>query len=249
MTSVLKNGAVFLHIPKTGGSWITRVLIELDLIAAPLGHEHTDWDRAFWNDRFHHDGKVLRSILRRSVRSRRALVRIKPDCFRFCFVREPLKWYESRWRFEQSRNWKRMGDELDPYKWHPNMMLSGLGSPDFNTFMHNVNKKRPGYLTEFYGWYVKPGIGFVGKQESLQDDLIKAFALMKLEIDPARVRAVEPVNETPSSIPKPEWDPKIRRETLRLEYASYVRFGYPVEEEQLGSAPKNVLRPEMSKLA
>ena len=128
-------------------------------------------------------------------------------------------------------------------------MLNGLGSPDFNTFMHNVNKKRPGYVTEMYGWYVRPGISFVGKMESLQEDLIKAFSLMKLDIDTTKIASFPKQNESLSHIPKPEWDPALKKQTLRLEYAGYVRFGYPVEEAQWGSASKNVRQAEMSKLA
>jgi hypothetical protein len=231
MAFLLKNGAVFLHVPKTGGTWIKHVLEELDLIAAPLGHIHNDWDRAFWHDKMHGDLKVLKYIFRRVLRSPRAQARIQPDCFKFCFIREPLRWYESYWRFMQALdwNWKTWGDERDPYKWHPCAMVNTLGSPDFNTFMHNVNKKRPGFVTEMYGWYVRPGIGFVGKQERLPRDLSTAFSLMNLDIDEAKITSVLRQNESPSHIPRPEWDPAVRKATLRCEHAGYVRFGYPVD--------------------
>ena len=232
MAFLLKNGAVFLHLPKTGGTWVKHVLTELDLIQAPLGHMHSDWERAFWHDKLHKDLKVFRYILRRAVHSPKAQARIDPNCFRFCFVREPLRWYESYWRFMESIdwNWKDWGHEIDPYKWHPCAMLNVLESHDFNEFMHKVNKKRPGYVTEMYGWYVRPGIGFVGKAESLDQDLLKVFSLMKLEVDAGRILAMERQNETPAHIPRPEWDPAVRKETLRLEHAGYVRFGYPVDQ-------------------
>jgi hypothetical protein len=230
MTVLLKNGAVFLHIPKTGGIWVQTVLEAFDLVKAPLGHEHSDLDHAFWNDRFHRDAKVVRHVLRRAVGSRRAPALMAPDAFKFCFVREPLKWYESYWRFMESLNWQKWGNDLDPYDWHPNAMLNGLGSPDFNEFMRNVNRKRPGYVTEMFGWYVRPGVQFVGKQESIQEDLLRAFALMKLDVDAARIAAVGRQNESPSHIPKPQWDPAVKRETLRLEYPGYIRFGYSTAE-------------------
>ncbi len=230
MTILLKNGAVFLHIPKTGGIWVHTVLEALDLIQAPLGHEHSDLEHAFWNDRFHRDAKVFRHILRRAMGSHRAPATMAPDAFKFCFVREPLKWYESYWRFMQTRNWQVWGDDQDPYRWHPNAMLNGLGSSDFNEFMHNVNRKRPGYVTEMFSWYVRPGVQFVGKQESLEDDLIRAFSLMKLNIDVAKIKALGRQNESPGHIPKPQWDPALKRETFRLEYSGYVRFGYSTAE-------------------
>jgi len=238
MALLLKNNAVFLHIPKTGGTWIRKVLQELDLVKGTLGHGHSHFERAFWHDKLHRDLKVVRYILRRAVRSPRAQARMEPGCFKFCFVREPLLWYESYWCFMQSLDWvwKTWGDEMDPYRWDPCAMINELGNPDFNTFMHNVNKKRPGFVTELYGWYVRPGVNFVGKTECLQQDILKVFALMKLDVDADKIRSVRKLNESPAVIPKPEWDPALKRETLRLEYASYVRFGYPIREEHLATS-------------
>jgi hypothetical protein len=233
MTVLLHNDAVFFHIPKTGGSWVYHILEEFKLVKARLGHEHAHFDRAQWHDRYFKDARVLRQIVRRAIGSYRAPTLMPQKGFKFCFVREPLKWYESYWRFMQDQDWKPWGDETDAFKWHPNAMLNGLGSPDFNTFMANVNKKRPGYVTEMYGWYVRPGVEFIGKQENLAQDLIKAFSLMNLNIDPKRVLSVARLNESPSHIPKPEWDPALREETLRYEYAGYARYGYPVDKALL----------------
>jgi hypothetical protein len=250
MAFLLKNGAVFLHVPKTGGTWIKHVLKQLELVKAPLGHMHSDWERSFWHDKLHTDLKVARYLFRRAVRSRRAQARMDPRSFKFCFVREPLLWYESYWRFMESKNWdwKSWGDERDPYKWHPCAMLNGLESSDFNEFMHQVNRKRPGYVTEMYGWYVRPGIGFVGKIESLRRDLMKVLSLMKLDLDFSKVSSAARQNETPSNIPRPEWDPAIKKATLRYECAGYARFGYQIEGEPVESARKNGRHAEMSHL-
>jgi hypothetical protein len=53
---------------------------------------------------------------------------------------------------------------------------------------------------------------------------------MDLPIDRQFVLDYPPQNESPASIPVPEWDPELRRETLRLEYAGYVRYGYTADE-------------------
>lgn len=251
MAFLLKNGTVFLHVPKTGGTWIKHVLEHMGLIQAPLGHMHSDWERSFWHDKLHRDLKVARYLLRRAVRSPKAPPRIDPECFKFCFVREPLRWYESYWRFMQSKNWdwKTWGNEKDPYQWHPCTMVNGLESSDFNAFMHRVNQKRPGFVTEMYGWYVRPGIGFVGKQERLRHDLIQALSLMHVKVDVREILAIPSQNETPSSVPWPEWDPALRKETLRLEYPGYVRFGYPVDGELHDSAWPEGCAAEVSEMA
>jgi hypothetical protein len=232
MAFLLQNGAVFLHLPKTGGTWVKHILEELKLIKAPLGHMHSDWERSYWHDKLHGDGKVMRYLVRRAVGSSKAQARIDPQCFRFCFIREPLRWYESYWRFMVSKNWdwKAWGNEMDPHKWHPCAMLNDLESSDFNTFMARVNKKRPGFVTEMYGWYVRPGIGFLGRTETLRADMIRALSLMNVKFDPARISSAPIQGETPSAVPMPEWDPAIREKTLLFEYAGYIRYGYALKQ-------------------
>ena len=47
---------------------------------------------------------------------------------------------------------------------------------------------------------------------------------MKLQVDPERIVSVPKRNCAEAD--RPEWDPALRAETYKLEYASYVRFGY-----------------------
>ena len=225
MALLLKSNALFLHIPKTAGTFVIRTLENLGLIQAHVGREHANFSEVFWHDRLHHDDKVFRNLVRRRLG---LLPRIDPAGFRFCFVREPLSWYISYWRFMQGLEWRRWGDdERNPYHWSPLAMLNGLGSADFNAFMRNVNAARPGFVTELYGWYVRPGMSFVGRQENVRADLLKVFDLLHYDLDPASVPLEERHNESPSTVALPEWDPAVREETLRLEYAGYVRYGYP----------------------
>jgi len=76
-------------------------------------------------------------------------------------------------------------------------------------------------------------VTFVGKTEYMQRDLLKVFSLMNLPVDRQFVLDFPRQNESPAHIPMPEWDPELRRETLRLEYTAYVRYGYAVDEALL----------------
>jgi hypothetical protein len=227
MSLLLRNGAVFLHVPKTGGTWTTRLLERLGLVQTAIGAPHGDYERLFWYDRFHRDAKVFRNLLRRRLG---LIPRIDPACFKFCFVREPLSWYVSWWRFMEGVGWWSWGQEGNPAEWSPMSMLNDLGSPDFNTFMDNVNRKRPGFVTELYGWYTRPDV-FVGRQENLREDVLTALTLAGFDPDPLTIAAFPCVNQSPPAVPRPEWDPRVKRETLRLEYAAYIRYGYPVPVE------------------
>ena len=46
MAIILKNNEIFLHIPKTGGSWVSKVFKIQSLTKASIVyHKHFDWAR------------------------------------------------------------------------------------------------------------------------------------------------------------------------------------------------------------
>ena len=222
MALVLRNDAVFLHVPKTGGNWVTTVLNELGLVQRQRPPKHADIDHLFY----------------RPVRSRREQLRwiLDPDLlslgrtkpFMFCFVRDPLSWYESWFKYmsQPSRRWRRYGDAESLYDWHPNAMLNDLGSETFTGFVRNVAAARPGFVTEMYGWYTRPQMDFVGRQESLAEDLIQALKTMELDFDEDFVRNYRSVGVSPAPSEPIAWDPELKERMLRLEYAGIIRYGY-----------------------
>ena len=221
MALLLRNGAVFLHIPKTGGNWITKVLQESNLIKGRISHKHADIER-FFSPLYGNRAELFKYFLKKLRVSRQQ----KP--FMFCFVRHPLSWYESWFKYmsQPALQWRDWGDENDIYNWHPNATLNGLGDPDFNQFVRNVIRKRPGYVTELFGWYTKSQIDFIGKQENLPEDLIKVLKIMKLDFDEDLIRNYKKVGESPMPAERIVWDADLKEEVSRLEYAGTVRYGY-----------------------
>ena len=54
MALLLKKGECFLHIPKTGGSWVSVILKEQGLIKKEIGyHKHIDWTRVSYFPQSH----------------------------------------------------------------------------------------------------------------------------------------------------------------------------------------------------
>jgi len=222
---LLKCDALFLHVPKTAGTWITAVLRDLDLVEARVASKHADMEHVLRCAR-HLPGRYLEASFKVGpFWQRRARA-----AFKFCFVRHPLSWYESYWLFMHARGWNRWGvNRRGRRRWHPNAPLDGLGSDDFHRFVRNVLEARPGYVGEMYGWYATPGIDFIGRQERLASDLLQVFSRLGVPVDEDRVRERVPVNVSRGSDNRPAWDEGLLRETLRAERSALERFGYTEE--------------------
>lgn len=240
MAIILKNGAIFLHIPKTGGNWVTKILEELDLIKKKVSYKHAGVDQFFAQHiafaqytAFSPYDSGLKAFLKQTARR---ILKPKDKLYMFCFVRNPLSWYESWFKYmeQPSRQWRLWGDEYDIYDWHPNSVLNDLGQNSFGQFVRNVNAKRPGYVTELYGWYTKPQIDFIGKQESLADDFIKVLKIMNIKFDEDFVRNYGEVGASPTPEREVTWPDDLKLETALFEYAGMVRYGYQSILKEIG---------------
>jgi len=214
MAVLLKGGAVFLHIPKTGGSWVHHVLKQTGLSVGSFDHKHADFDRILTNRWELGARQVLRRAAEATICRAGGAVPQNPG-FRFCFVRHPLRWYESYWKFMVGKKWRDFGRANDRKQWHPNSVLNGLGDADFNGFMHKVMNKRPGYVSEMFAAYTKPGINFIGKCESLTDDLLKVLRHLELPNEESRVREFARVNVSAEPARQVEWDPALKKAVTR----------------------------------
>lgn len=227
MAVILKNGAVFLHIPKTGGTWVTGVLRESGLMRCSIGHRHANLPHVLAPG----NQGVGRSF--EYLYKRTCFLKTDPRPFTFCFVRHPLDWYESFYLYkaQPKLNWERDGEVDNIHRWHPNAILNGLGQTesgepiDFNAFMTAVMDKFPGYVSALYSHYTFRPVDFVGKQENLREDLIAVLERTGCTFDADAIRGRERINRSESAV-KPQWDPAVRARALRLEAAAMERFGY-----------------------
>jgi hypothetical protein len=217
MARQLVDGSIFLHVPKTGGSWVTRVLESQGLIKRKIGGKHDDLDR------------VLR-LTQSRLPLPRPLRRREPETpFTFCFVRHPLAWYESWFTYMSApkQAWRDWGARTSGFTrdQHPVAVLNGCGADDFNRFVEKAIARRPGYVGELYGWYARPETAFVGKQETLAEDLLAVLKQRGIAVDEAAVRGAVRENVS-AGAQGPQWDPDLKAEVRRLEYAAIKRFGY-----------------------
>jgi len=231
----LIDGSEFLHVPKTGGMWVAEVLRDQNLIAEHVGHTHAVYDLNLWTvggliPRWAQTGRARTATLRRrSIAKTLATCDARPAPFRFCFVRNPISWYESWWKYMMQNDWRNWGIQNAIFKWHPNSSPNGLGSDDFNEFVRNVLRVRPGYVTELYSSYAKPGISFIGKTESLVEDLIKVLTHLDLDFDEDKIRAEPKKNVSKTKADLIEWDESVKEAVIVSEMNSILTYGYDVK--------------------
>ena len=173
--AVRTEKSIIYHIPKCGGTWVKVALQNAGLrygatrnIAGP---------HPFNLKVAHATPDVV-------------LPTAKVDRFGICFVRRPVPWYRSYWSFRSRKGARR--DEKFP--------ADGLWSDDFDEFVNNILDVYPrGFVTTLYQYYTGADcekVDFVGRQEHLADDLVRALVQAGEVFDEAALRATPRQNRS-----------------------------------------------------
>jgi len=222
MAGRLINGREFLHIPKTGGDWVAKMLRDMKLIKTAFGHKHSNYDHAIHFE--------------------------CPPCpARFCFVRNPLDWYSSYYRFTQPHGGGGWGEAGTKQGWHVTTVLNNTGNLCFEDWLMTVLKRRPGFLTWLYHSYTRPGITYIGKNEHLREHLIYILDDMGLKYDGGLIQYSKRLNV---SGPKPEsvnYTPELRDMVIRCELGAMIHYDYLTEKDaqRLGVNLKDAIHPSL----
>src|SRR3954466_5057152 len=155
--ALVGDRALFIHFPKTGGSWATHAMRGAGVELRPFTVHHPTLEGLpGYQDRF-----------------------------RFGFVRHPLTWWQSYWRYRMERGW-------DP----GHVVDSQARAEQFEAFAANVVERVPGYLSEKYSEFLGPPedeIEFIGRFEQLADDLVTALKLAGEPFDELLLRKRRPI--------------------------------------------------------
>ena len=155
-----KQKAVFVHIPKTGGDSVSRFLIN----NVP-GAFHSGGGK-HWAPWMHTNVPGIH--------------------FKFAFVREPVAWYKSFYRFIHNNYIVPNGKYpvFEKGKYHPMRQWEKYDWSSFDTFIECVYGETPAYYTKLVEWMTGPEnsrmINYIGKQEELSMHL--AFVMSKLSM-------------------------------------------------------------------
>ena len=224
MAELIQSGAVFLHVPKCGGTWVREALRRVKLWRARLGFKHSS--AAHINDIMkHHGWQFIRHLPFHPTVTPGSLRR----AYKFCFVRNPVRWYESYWKF-MAGAW----EPHEPGRWHPQRAIDSCGDDGFNTFVSNVLRERPGYVSEMYSWYTD-GCRSIGKCERIVDDLVAVLRELNLTFDEPALRAFPRTNESLARCGQPVWNLDVLDRVIEAEAAGIDRYEYRADTEAIRS--------------
>jgi len=214
-------GALIQHIPRTGGTWIEKVI-------GMLGIKHMKWleKQPLWLPRKH-------SLYQHYYRNQ--LDRIK---YIFSTVRHPKAYYESQWKWlcrETDRS-----SLVNDWRWHPQAVAAKwfmeIGGRDgmFDDWVVLMTEKEPMWYTRLVENYVGPEGGefvdFIARTETLSQDFYTFLELMGYDMDKfheytdvhgTKVFEVARINVATATI---WWSPDTEARVMNMERMVIERF-------------------------
>lgn len=195
--------AAFVHVPKTGGDAVTKFLL-----------------RQIPESRHSGGGKHWPRWMHRGI----------PPNFRtFAFVREPVAWYRSFYSFITQHFIIPHGQYpiFEPGMYHLMRRWEKYDFSSFENMVYSVYRDEPAYYTRMLEWMIGPeGSGmtnFVGKQETLSQDLSEILGHLGCREQAIRAKRTPRINSSKSKF---DVSSEIRELIHSQEHAVYRRFRY-----------------------
>ena len=190
--------SVFLHVPKTGGTWCRAAIHNASIPHFESGAKH---ESPYY--RIHHPLDRVRTIA--------------GNRFLFAFVRDPLDWWRSFWGHRMRFGWGNHPVDNACRANDFNEFMANVVDrpPGWCSAMYR----------QFVGPRHQP-IHFVGRFENLANDLLEALHLAGERFDERAVRSTPPENVNDYSRLAAEYSPSMLEAVRNSEREAIERFDY-----------------------
>lgn len=173
MAIALPN-SLFIHIPKTGGTWVTHALQKAKI---PIHLHPCDWHPPSMH---HIAGHTCThsSVRDHSLSSKKT----------FCFVRHPFTYYQSFWSYKMKVGWN-MQDAFDA------QFKSNIFADFVRTIITTTPKGWFQCMIMDHAMHQNGNfVDYIGRQEQLVEDLITILYAAGEQFDECRIRNFPPKN-------------------------------------------------------
>lgn len=207
MAIKLSNGDIFLHNPRTGGTFVTAVLRKCGVHAGGVGEKHDC----------------------------PGVVPMDMTVPHHVFVRHPYKWIKSVWAIQHDWGWPRY-PKYDYRWWHPFTEINDPpdeAKDDFEAFLYWIANSRRGFVTSIFFKFAD----WPNSQVYDTDCMDTHLPLMLQRIGVLKAKAKQAIEDVEASkkprndfpLP-PDASAQARAVFANAEHTCFRRFGYGEEE-------------------
>lgn len=189
--------SIFFHTPKTGGCWVRQAILNSGIPTNEVIPESLINKDLSGAACLHTGRRIIKAHGR----------------FTFSFVRMPDTWLQSYWGYRMTTGW----DDR-------HIMDREIKSDIFSEYAQAYIEKFPEQFSTMVANFTD-GVDFVGRQENLVEDLIKALTLAGEEFDPAVISRTKLKNESRKDLNK-EYAPGQREKILEIN-KDFIQEFYP----------------------
>lgn len=217
--------ALFVHIPRTGGEFVERAL-EI------CGIETEKWEDA------HPRSICTRHPLPMHLFPKRlAEVEVM-----FSFIRSPIDYYESVWKWMTKFGPKKRPRLWRWWKWHPHRDAGLTYRPVFSDWVLEMTRCHPAWVSRLYDMYLGPPTGpivhHVGLTQSVASDFVRIMGRIGIDVGGFEQRLLATGKINAVDIPT-SWTNEAENAVRNLEKEAFDRCSRllkkEIEDENCGS--------------
>jgi hypothetical protein len=201
---------LFLHIPRTGGTWTASALHKIELPSRSWGG---------WLSTKEQGHKLPANHCLLNHFHPAELVTVEQV---FAFVRHPVAYYASVWK------WLNYGRMRKQWLWHPFRNAAKLYSPNINIWASRMMEAEPCWYTRLLEMYVGPEDGehcfYIGRNESLVPDLISVLHHLGYKLTGSQLQTLRTLKPINNSNIKVEWNNSVVEQVKHSERLVIERF-------------------------
>ena len=205
--------ALFIHIPRTGGTWVENAIEEMGI----------EWLR----------GRKMEATglpQKHQLVGHLDLGKRRVDRL-FTFVRHPITYYESVWKFfkdaarREAQGLRGINYLLKKWPWHPHRTAALNFDHDFNEWVLRMVEKEPLWYTRLIEQFVGPEGGeyvhAIGRTEHLVRDFRWIMCMCGFSEEVERIKTLGKVNAREEEF---GWDSALYNTVMELEDSVISRF-------------------------